>query len=282
MLATLTAGERALLGPRLERVALTQGQVLLWPGEPVAYVYFPAAGPDGALVSVVAVMAAGEAVDAGVVGAEGLVGLASLLGAGAAPTRAVCQVSGGAWRLRATHLVAAAEASPALRARLLRYVHCVLSQAMQLAGCNRAHLTPARCARWLLMVHDRLGRDGFDLTHEYLAQLLGTRRPSVTVVMGLLQRAGLVDYARGHIAVRDRAGLEATACPCYRTIRGEFDRLLPGSFAAGVAGCAGSAGPPTRGAPHPRSVPAPGAAGGAEGGTQPAKGAPPRPGRRGS
>jgi CRP-like cAMP-binding protein len=160
------------------------------------------------------------------VGREGVVGLPLFLGAEATHGRAVCQVAGAAWRLPTAAFLEEAAADGPLRARLLRSTQALFQQVAQTSGCNRVHANEERCARWLLQIHDRVPGDAFRLTQEYLALMLGLARPSVTVVMGALQRAGLVAYHRGDLTILDRAGLEAAACECYAITRAETERLL--------------------------------------------------------
>jgi CRP-like cAMP-binding protein len=171
-------------------------------------------------------MGQGEAVEAGIVGRDGMAGLPLFLGASATHARAVCQVADGAWRMSAHVFQETVARDGALRDRLLRYTQALFHQVAQCSGCNRAHPVLERCARWLLMVQDRVETETFALTQEFLSQMLGVRRPSVTVVMGTLQRAGLICYHRGRITVKDRAGLEAAACECYGIITREADALL--------------------------------------------------------
>jgi CRP-like cAMP-binding protein len=172
-------------------------------------------------------MADGSAVEVGTVGREGLVGLVIVLGGAASPTVTLCQIPGTARRITAERLAEAVEARPALRRLLLRYAQGYLTQVAQGAACNRLHGIEARCARWLLMTHDRVGgADTFPLKQEFLAVMLGVRRAGVTVAAGALQDAGLIRYRRGSIRVLDRAGLEAASCECYGLVREQYARLL--------------------------------------------------------
>ena len=171
-------------------------------------------------------MGDGEAIEAGLVGRDGMVGVAVLLGASSAPNRCICQVEGDGWRMPVEAFRAAMAAGGPLHARLLRYTQAFLTQVGQTAGCNRAHPVEERCARWLLMVHDRVEGDQFHLTHEFLSIMLGVRRATVTVVMGMLHQAGVIEYTRGVVTVRDRPGLEAASCACYGLVAEEFQRLL--------------------------------------------------------
>ncbi len=222
MLDALPIDDRRRLQARAQRVRLELRQVLYWPDEPITQVYFPV----DAVTSLLTLLGAAGTVEAGLVGREGLVGLPLFLGAEATHGRAVCQIAGEAWRLPAAIFREESGRDGPLRDRLLRYTQALLHQVSQSSGCNRAHPTGERCARWLLMVHDRVPGDTFRLTQEFLALKLGTRRPTVTVVMGALQQAGLVTYRRGTLTILDREGLEAAACECYAIIRDETARLL--------------------------------------------------------
>jgi CRP-like cAMP-binding protein len=228
LLADLPAASLARLRPHLRRVRLPQGLVLYEPGEPILDVYLP----EGAVVSLLAVGEGDEAVEAGLVGAEGLVGLPIVLGATAAPHRAVCQLAGAAWRLPAAAYAAEAGRHGPTRARLARYAQALLVMTAQGALCNARHPVPRRAARWLLLARDRAGTDDLPLTHEFLAQMLAVRRASVTDALAPLQAAGLLRQDRGHVTVLDGPGLAAAACPCYALIRDEYAALA--AFAPGA------------------------------------------------
>ncbi len=222
MLPSLLSDQHLRLLPDLEPVHLAHQQALIWPNEPISHVYFPRT----AIASHLAIMGDGEAIEAGLVGRDGMVGVAVLLGATLGPNRVVCQVEGEGWRMPVDAFREAVAHDGALQTRLLRYVQAFLTQVGQTAGCNRAHPVEERCARWLLMVHDRVDGDQFHLTHEFLSIMLGVRRASVTVVMGMLHQAGVIEYTRGLVTVRDRPGLEAASCECYGMVAEEFQRLL--------------------------------------------------------
>lgn len=222
MLAGLPAVEQARLRTRMERVALQRGQKLLWADRPITHVYFPI----NSVVSLLAITDGGVASEAGVIGHEGVVGLPLAFGATQMHMQAECQVKDGAWRMPADiFLEESAQAGP-LRTRLLLYAQVLFQQVAQTTGCNRAHSVEQRCARWLLMIHDRVGRNTFQLTQEYLAIMLGVRRPSVTVVMSALQRAGLLHYHRGLVTIVDRPGLEDASCECHAICVQEAERLM--------------------------------------------------------
>ncbi len=204
-------------------VALRHGQVLHEPEQPITQVYFPLT----AVISQLTLLADGEAVETGIIGEEGFVGHPLLYGLEQNHNRLLCQVVGTALQLPAATLRALLAADTGeLRELLGRYLASFTVQVSQTSACSRIHPLPERCARWLLHVHDRVGTDRFPLTQEFLANMLGVRRPSVTVVAGTLQQAGLITYQRGSITVRDRAGLEAAACECYTVIVQALDALV--------------------------------------------------------
>jgi CRP-like cAMP-binding protein len=223
LLAALPPAELARVRPHLEALRLESGQVLFEAETPIVHVYFP----ETAVVSVVSALRQGGAVEVGTAGCEGMAGLPAFLGDDAPSTRVFAQVPGAAVRMEAGAFARLAGAPGPLHRLMLRYTQAFLIQVAQTAACNAAHLVEQRCARWLLMTHDRVGGDTFPLSHEFLATMLGVRRPGVTVAMRALQDAGLVDYVRGHVTVRDLPGLEAASCECYGVVRAHYDRLLP-------------------------------------------------------
>ena len=222
MLPSLLSDQHLQLLPDLVPVHLAHQQVLIWPNEPITHVYFPTT----AITSFLALVGYGETIEAGLAARDGMVGVPVLLGATSAPNRCICQVEGDGWRMPVEAFRAAMADGGPLHARLLRYTQAFLTQVGQTAGCNRAHPVEERCARWLLMVHDRVEGDQFHLTHEFLSIMLGVRRATVTVVMGMLHQAGVIEYTRGVVTVRDRPGLEAASCACYGLVAEEFQRLL--------------------------------------------------------
>jgi CRP-like cAMP-binding protein len=222
-LAVLAPDDAAWLATEREPVMLEAGQLIAPAGVAFEHVYFP----ETAVLSVVSRMSDGGAVEVGTVGNEGIAGVATFLDAEASPNETFAQIPGAASRVPAEQFVAGTDARPALRRLLNRYTHAYLTQVAQTAACNRLHRIEARCARWLLMTHDRVGQAArFPLTQEYLALMLGVRRSGVTVAAGALRDAGLIRYSRGAVLVLDRAGLEAAACECYGIVRRHFDRLL--------------------------------------------------------
>ena len=224
LLAALPPDDYAVLEPHLERVPLNVDDVLAEAGEAFTHVWFPESGA----VSIVTFMSDGAGVEVGTMGNEGMAGLPAYLEADASESRTFCQVQGGALRLPADVLLSAAASRPNIRRTLNRYTQAYLSLVAQGAACNRLHTIEQRCARWLLMTHDRtLGGEVLHLKQEFLALMLGVRRIGVTLAAGALQEAGLIRYKRGQIRITDRDGLEAAACECYGVVRRRFDELLP-------------------------------------------------------
>jgi len=222
LLRLLPAAEYARLLPSLETVPLALRQVLYEQNAPIPHVYFPQHG----VLSVVKVMTDGDAVEVATMGSEGMAGLPVFLG-GVSPAETFVQIAGEAKRMSAAAFREAASPGSPLHAVLQCYTEALFSQLMQSVACNRLHSVQQRCARWLLMTHDRVGgADEFPLTQQFLSFMLGVRRAGVTVAASTLQEAGLIRYSRGKITVLDRAGLEAASCECYRTVRADFDRLL--------------------------------------------------------
>lgn len=222
LLASLPEEEYERLLPYLETVSLTHKQVVYAPNEPIEYVYFP----KNCVISLVIFMEHGSAVEVGTVGNEGMAGIPVFLGADSIPSDAFCQIPGDALRMRADVFKNTVTPGSPLHYLLQRYTQTVLNQIAQTAACNSVHVIEKRCCRWLLMTHDRVGRDEFPLTQEYLSDMLGVRRASVSAVAASLQKAGLIRYSRGRIEIIDRKGLESAACECYRIVKAEFDRLL--------------------------------------------------------
>ena len=222
LLAALPQEDYQRLVPELETVQLAFRQVLYEAGQPIRDVYFL----RNAVVSMISVMEDGTAVEFATVGNEGLVGLPVFLGAVTAPHQTFCQIPGEAARLRADVFRAEAQARSSLHDLAQRYTQALFSQVAQHASCNRVHSIEQRCARWLLMTHDRVGADEFPLTQEFLAHMLGVRRAGVNAAAGLMKKAGFIRYVRGRVTIVDRPGLESASCECYRVIKLEFERLL--------------------------------------------------------
>ena len=214
LLQVLPDDERTWVEEQAERVTLRLREVLVDPGETPEFLYFP----ENSVVSMVNPID-DAAVEVGVIGYEGVVGLSLFLDAKAPPTRMLVQVAGTAWRLPADVFRDGIAELPALQHALRRYTHALLVQVAQNAACNRMHTIDRRCARWLLTTHDRVFSDTFEVTQEFLAYMLGVRRAGVSEAAEALRDRGLIRYTRGRVTVVDRAGLEAAACDCYGIIR---------------------------------------------------------------
>ncbi|MGB7847161.1 MAG: Crp/Fnr family transcriptional regulator [Candidatus Acidiferrum sp.] len=211
ILLSLPAKERELLQPKLELVRLKTHVVLHEPGDTLKSAYFCNTG----LISILSVFADGKSVEVGLVGKEGFVGLPLVAGFRTASTRAIAQIDGTAFRVDGETLMALLLESPKLERKLQRFSQLMAMQVTQIAACNRLHEVDERLARWLLMSADRVGSNSLPLTQEFLAQMLGTRRSSVTVAAGMLQKAGLISQVRGGVEIVDRRLLEAACCDCY-------------------------------------------------------------------
>ena len=222
LLATLEPELLTAVREHLELVDLAARDPVYDRWQPIDNVYFPV----DAVVSIVADMGDGSVIEVATVGREGMVGVPALLQAEADDHRSFTQVPGRALRLPAERFLELVEASKPFERLLHRYVQALITQIARSAACNRAHSIDERAGRWLLLTHDRAGRDEFPLTQEFLAQMLGVRRPSVTIAAGMLQKAGFIRYSRGRVTVVDREGLESASCDCYRIIRDEYERLL--------------------------------------------------------
>jgi CRP-like cAMP-binding protein len=221
-LASLQPADLNALLPHLELIDLPQGMVLFEGGDAIRAAYFIHSG----IVSLVVDLSSGETIEAAMIGAAGLVGGASAVDSNVALNRAVVQVAGRASVLRVEPLRAAAERSVALRNRIVRHEEFVLAQAQQAAACNVSHSLEARLCRWLLRCRDLLQSDDVPLTQEFIAEMLGVRRTSVSMVAHTIQQAGFIRYHRGHIRVLNVEGLEESACECYATLKAQEDRLL--------------------------------------------------------
>jgi len=210
--------------PALSPVSFNLKHLLLESGKAIDTVYFPIS----AVVSLLTTMDDGSAVEVATIGNEGIVGVPVFLGAQALGARDFYQVQvpGQVVAMAAGAFLKATGRDP-LRGLVQRYAQALFSQVTQQVACNGLHSIEERCSRWMLLTHDRVGGDEFPLTQEFLAQMLGVRRASVSVAAGVLQRAGFIRYFRGRVAIVDRDGLENASCECYRIIRTEFDRLLP-------------------------------------------------------
>jgi len=222
LLRALPLADYTWLLPQLTPARLRLRQVLIEPDAPISHVWFMREG----VASIIATEHEGGDVEVGTVGFEGFVGLPLLFGDDTLPNRVIVQVEGDAWRVGADEFRHALEARPALQKLGLRYAAYFTGQLSQSVACNRIHTLEERAARWLLMTHDRVHETDFEMTHEFLSLMLGVRRAGVSVAMGTLQSAGVLQYARGRVAVLDRVKLEEAACACYRITQSVLDRLL--------------------------------------------------------
>jgi CRP-like cAMP-binding protein len=211
LLAALPRMSYLRLLPGLAPVELVFGEVLYEPDQPIQQVYFP----TQSLVSLLTLVEGHLALEVGLVGWEGMVGFPLALGVSVSPVRALVQGGGPALRMSAARFRVELRRCPPLQRALYRYVHIMMAQISQTAGCNRFHVVEPRLARWLLMTRDRVRSGEFRLTHEFLSQMLGVRRVGVTEAASALQRRKLIEYRRGNIRISDPAGLQAAACACY-------------------------------------------------------------------
>jgi CRP-like cAMP-binding protein len=214
LLAALPRAEYQRLLGNLEPLTLKLGEVLHEQGAPIRHVYFPV----DCVVSLLAAVQEGQGLEIGLVGYEGMVGIAVALGQNIATGRAMVQVAGTAMRMRAPQFRQEFEECPLLRRELLRYAHLKLALARQTVACNCFHAVEARLARWLLMTSDRVLSENFFLTQDSLADSLGVRRTTINLAAGPLKRRKLISYSRGRIRILDRKGLEAASCRCYARI----------------------------------------------------------------
>ncbi|OUL31195.1 Crp/Fnr family transcriptional regulator [Nostoc sp. 106C] len=222
LLAALPAYEYERLVPHLKFVALSSGEFLYEPEEPITQIYFP----NNSVVSVIITTENGSTVEVGLVGNEGMVGIPVILGGNTTTTSGIVKIPGSAMQMNADIVKIEFERGGLLQKLLLRYVQALHAQVSQAAVCNRLHTLEARLARWLLTVSDRIQSDELPLTQEYISHMLGVRRSGVTVAAGTLSEQGIISYHRGHITILNREGLEATSCECYRIIKYELARLL--------------------------------------------------------
>jgi hypothetical protein len=222
ILDALSSDVRDALLARLERVSLRIGDVLEQPDERFAYAYLPI----DCVLSATVVMGDGDEVEIATIGYEGFHPMSVLLGATHSLVRTVCQVPGESYRMPIDDFLRALESYPTFRSQAQRFGQGAIVFMSQSIACNRRHPLIERCARWLLMTHDRVRGNDFRLTQEYLAVMLGVRRPAVSLAAQTLQNAGLIAYRRGSIKVLDREGLEAVSCECYRVVADAFQKLV--------------------------------------------------------
>jgi CRP-like cAMP-binding protein len=222
LLAALPWEVRGRLCSALDPVTFALGDLVYDTGARMAHIYFPTT----CVVSLIYTMEDGATAEMGLVGNEGAVGIALFMGGETTPNQAVAQVAGGALRMKAQALLEEFRRGGPFQLALLRYTQALITQISQTAVCNRLHPVEKRLCRWLLLTHDRVPSDELLMTQEFIAHMLGVRREGVTAAAHHLHKAGLIRYARGHINILDREGLEAVACECYGVVKTELDRLL--------------------------------------------------------
>jgi CRP-like cAMP-binding protein len=225
LLAALPSEEYERFLPQLELVALDFKKILYQPNEPIEFVYFVLSG----VVSLLTILNDDTVVEVATVGNEGFVGLPLFLGATQIPGQALSQIPGTAMQMRAEIFRREVTQETTLFVLLQRYTQALFNQVAQSAACNRIHTIEERFCRWILMTRDRVPGDTFPLTHEFLGQMLGVRRASVTEVAIRMQNAGLIRYKYGKMTVLDRQGLESASCECYQIVKREFERLVGGN-----------------------------------------------------
>lgn len=222
ILAALPCEEFARLSPNLKLVNLTGGEVLYETGDNIRYAYFLNSGA----VCLLAESSNGESIEVGSVGNEGVVGVPAILRVESALFRVIVEIPGDALRVEAETLREEFHRGGKLQNLLLRYTHALFTQMSQSGICNHFHTVEQRFSRWLLVTSDRCQSESFELTHELIAQMLGTSRSAVTMAADRLRRLGLISHCRGKVSILDRPALQVTGCECYEIIKDEFDRFL--------------------------------------------------------
>jgi len=231
LLAALPAEDYERLVPALDVVPLKLRTILHKPGEPIRHVYFPG---KGGFCSVLTVMQDGEMVEVATIGREGLVGVSAVLDGGRIQSCSMVQAeTATCYRMTVDALRRETNRRGALYDLLARYLQALMGFVMQSTACNAVHSVEQRLARWLLLAHDRVGRDEFRLTQEFMAMMLGAARPTVTIVAGTLQKAGLIRYRYGRVTIVDREGLERASCECYQASTRLLRSVPAGSRASG-------------------------------------------------
>jgi len=222
LLAGITADEMTRLRPHLQPVTLTLGKVIYESGEKLDYIYFPTT----AIISLLYIMESGATAEIGVVGNDGLIGIAIFMGGDTTPNRAVVQSAGTALKMSAQVMKNEFTRGGAFHNQCLRYTQALITQISQTAVCNRLHSVDQQLCRWLLLSHDRLPSDRLIMTHDLIANMLGVRREGITHAAKRLQTAGYISYVRGDMTILNRKGLETNVCECYEVVRTEYERLL--------------------------------------------------------
>jgi CRP-like cAMP-binding protein len=222
LLATLPQEDQERLLLSLQPVTFSLGEVVYESGGRLDSVYFPISS----IVALLYTMENGSMAEMGLVGNDGVVGVALFLGGETTPNRAVVQMPGHAWRMSERVLREEFASGGPFQQMLLRYTQALITQISQTAVCNRLHSVEQRLCRWLLLMHDRMNSEELPMTQELISTMLGGRRESVTIAAGRLQAAGSIHYSRGHIRILDRNGLERHVCECYQIVKTEIERLL--------------------------------------------------------
>jgi CRP-like cAMP-binding protein len=226
LLSALPIEITSRMKPYLETVSLSFKEILYKPKKAIDYVYFPSHG----VVSLLVILEDGSVSEVGLVGNEGVVGISVFLEVETTPFKAIVQVPGVALKMKADVFRDFVRYEQPFNNLLLRYSHARMLQFAQSAACIAHHSVEERCCRWLLMTRDRANSNQFPITHEFLSQMLGVRRASVTVVAGMLQKAGLISYSRGRMNILDPQGLEEVSCKCYRLVKNEENLLTGGAI----------------------------------------------------
>ena len=226
LLASLAPEDLETLSRGLTHVSLEKGALLYEPGDDIDLIYFP----HDAVVSLMTLMQSGEAIESATIGREGAVGFAAAMFPRRSLSRIIVQVAGTASKISAAQLQQSCHDRERLRFLIDRHSDALFAHAVQSVACNALHSVEARFCRWLRCCHDRIDSDRVSLTQEFLADMLGVQRTTVTVVARTLQAAGLIRYSRGVVDILDRKGLEAITCECYGTVRRNYERLLSQPF----------------------------------------------------
>lgn len=222
LLTALSSKTYKRLAPQLDAVEFPLGKILYHPKQIIDYVYFP----RFTAVSMVNIFEDGSMVEVGVIGREGVVGASLLSGDDISQHQAIVQIADGGWRLKAKAFKREMESNGELAGLTRRYTQALFTQVSQTAACNRMHPIVQRLARWLLLMQDRMESDTLNLTHEFIATMLGARRAGVSIAASALQKAGIIKYRRGTVTILDQKMLEDASCECHRVVRDEYRRLL--------------------------------------------------------
>lgn len=224
VLDRLPERSRDAIAAHLQREEMSAWQLLRDEQQQITRVYFPI----DAVISVVSLMEDGTIAESYTVGRDGVAGSECVWGAERLIFRSMCQIPGVCCSMDAGEFVKLAKNDPAILDATHAFAHCIMALTGRSAACNLLHPVVQRCARWLLISHDRVGKDTFPLTQDIIATMLGVHRPAVSIAAGTLQKAGLIEYTRGRITITDRAGLEEASCECYKIVADEYVRVLGG------------------------------------------------------